>query len=128
LVAVDTEAEAGEAFAGVGQGLRSAPDDNPDELILCLHTVASAQEQMLHTLLRMPERCDPYIYYNRVRPYIHGWKDNQALPRGVLYEGVEDFRGAAQHFRGETGAQSSIIPALDAAFGVPHAQDALRLY
>ena len=128
LVHVDIEAKAGKALAGIAQALRAAPDDNPDEVMLCLHTVASAEEQMRHTLLRMPERCDPYIYYTRVRPYIHGWKDNPALPRGVLYEGVEDFRGAAQHFRGETGAQSSIIPALDAAFGVPHAEDPLRQY
>ena len=24
---------------------------------------------------RMPEKCDPFIYYNRVRPYIFGWKN-----------------------------------------------------
>ena len=29
---------------------------------------------------RMPEKCDPYIYYNRVRPYIFGWKNNPATP------------------------------------------------
>src|SRR5437899_295207 len=101
---------------------------DPDEVMLCLHAVAGAEEQMHHTLRRMPERCDPYIYYNRVRPYIHGWKDNPTLPRGVVYDGVEDFQGATQHFRGETGAQSSIIPALDAAFGVSHAEDPLRQY
>ena len=25
---------------------------------------------------RMPEKCDPYIYYHRVRPFIFGTKDN----------------------------------------------------
>src|SRR5437879_5436221 len=128
LVHVDIEAKAGKALAGIAQALRATADDNPDVVMRCLHTVASAEEQMRHTLLRMPERCDPYIYYTRVRPYIHGWKDNPTLPRGVVYEGVKEFRGAAQHFRGETGAQSSIIPALDAAFGVPHAEDPLRQY
>jgi len=128
LVHVDIEAKAGKALAGIAQALRAARADNPDEVMLCLHTVAAAEEQMHHTLRRMPERCDPYIYYNRVRPYIHGWKDNPTLPRGVVYDGVEDFQGAPQHFRGETGAQSSIIPALDAAFGVPHAEDPLRQY
>src|SRR5437660_3938266 len=88
LVHVDIEAKAGKALAGIAQALRAARADNPDEVMLCLHAVAGAEEQMHHTLRRMPERCDPYIYYNRVRPYIHGWKDNQALPRGVLYEGV----------------------------------------
>ena len=38
---------------------------------------------------RMPEKCDPFIYYNRVRPYIFGWKNNPATPDGVIYEGVD---------------------------------------
>jgi len=41
---------------------------------------------------------------------------------------VEDYGGIAQNFRGETGAQSSIIPALDAALGIVHAEDILRRY
>ena len=55
---------------------------------------------------RMPEKCDPFIYYNRVRPYIFGWKNNPATPNGVIYEGVEEYGGKPQLFRGETGAQS----------------------
>jgi len=38
---------------------------------------------MYATLKRMPERCDPYIYFHRVRPYIHGWKNHPDLPAGV---------------------------------------------
>jgi indoleamine 2,3-dioxygenase len=76
----------------------------------------------------MPENCDPYIYYTRVRPYIHGWKDNPGLPGGLVYEGVAQYGGLPQKFRGETGAQSSIIPSLDAAFGVAHKDDPLRPY
>ena len=49
---------------------------------------------MRETLLRMPERCDPYIYYSRVRPYIHGWKNSPSLPQGVVYEGVADYARA----------------------------------
>ena len=63
---------------------------------------------------RMPEKCDPFIYYNRVRPYIFGWKNNPATPQGVIYEEVDEYNGKPQLFRGETGAQSSIVPALDA--------------
>jgi indoleamine 2,3-dioxygenase len=63
-----------------------------------------------------------------VRPYIHGWKNHPALPHGVIYDGVEAYGGAAQQFRGETGAQSSIIPSLDAALGITHRNDPLRPY
>ena len=77
---------------------------------------------------RMPEKCDPFIYYNRVRPYIFGWKNNPATPDGVIYEGVDAYDGKPQVFRGETGAQSSIVPALDALLGVTHSNDPLKEY
>ena len=77
---------------------------------------------------RMPEKCDPFIYYNRVRPYIFGWKNNPATPNGVIYEGVDAYNGEPQLFRGETGAQSSIVPALDALLGVTHSNDPLKEY
>ncbi|MCZ6800911.1 MAG: hypothetical protein O7F12_10530 [Nitrospirae bacterium] len=128
LVHVDIEAKAGRALAGLVHAQDAAGDDDVDEVISQLHTVAAAQEAMCHTLDHMQERCDPYIYYQRVRPYIHGSKDNPALPHGLVYEGVEEFQGHPQQFRGETGAQSSIIPSLDAALGVGHAEDPLTHY
>ena len=77
---------------------------------------------------RMPDRCDPYIYYQRVRPYIHGWANNPALPDGLIYEGVEKYDGKGQAFRGQTGSQSSIVPSMDALFQVSHENDPLRTY
>ena len=75
---------------------------------------------------RMIEKCDPYIYYNRIRLYINGWKNNAALPDGLLYEGVARFGGKPQEFRGPTGSQSSIVPSMDALFQVSHENDELR--
>ncbi len=77
---------------------------------------------------RMPERCDPYIYYQRVRPYIHGWANNPALPDGLIYEGVAKYAGKGQSFRGQTGSQSSIVPSMDALFQVQHGNDPLRSF
>jgi indoleamine 2,3-dioxygenase len=79
-----------------------------------------------HIFRKMPEKCDPYIYYHRVRPYIFGWKNNPSLPEGLVYEGCFDDK--PQLFRGETGAQSSIVPALDALLSVVHEKDELREY
>ena len=75
---------------------------------------------------RMTERCDPYVYYHRVRPFIFGSKDNPDLKNGLVYE--NQFGGKAQFFRGETGAQSSIVPSLDGALGIHHTKDSLRHY
>jgi indoleamine 2,3-dioxygenase len=77
---------------------------------------------------RMPDRCDPYIYYQRVRPYIHGWANNPALPDGLIYEGVDKYQGKGQSFRGQTGSQSSIVPSMDALFQVQHGNDPLRSF
>ena len=77
---------------------------------------------------RMPERCDPYVYFHRVRPWIHGWKDNPALGAGLVYDGVAETNGEPQAFRGQTGSQSSIVPAVDAVLGLGHADDPLRRY
>jgi indoleamine 2,3-dioxygenase len=83
---------------------------------------------MYEVLGRMPERCDPYIYFHRVRPYIFGWRNNPSLPDGVVYEGVDEYKGVGQKFRGETGAQSAIIPAMDGVLGIEHERDELREY
>ena len=75
---------------------------------------------------RMPEKCDPYVYYHRVRPFIFGTKDNPDLKKGLVYK--NEFNNKPQFFRGETGAQSSIMPLLDGALGIYHTKDHLRHY
>ncbi len=128
LVHVEIEAKAAPGLAAILPAQAAVTADEPGQLIDHLDAIAASLQQMWDTLKRMPEHCDPYIYYNRVRPYIHGWKDHPALPDGVVYEGVEAYGGKPQRFRGETGAQSSIIPSLDAALGVVHRDDPLRPY
>ena len=78
---------------------------------------------MYATLGRMPERCDPYIYFHRVRPYIHGTNRDP-----VIYAGVGAYGGEPRGFFGETGAQSAIVPALDAGLGIVHGDDELKWY
>src|SRR5262249_35868845 len=56
------------------------------------------------------------------------WKNQPTLPNGLIYEGVSEYAGKPQQFRGETGAQSAIVPALDAMLNVAHRNDPLREY
>jgi indoleamine 2,3-dioxygenase len=128
LAHVDIEARAGAALMPIVEAQHAVHDDNTDELESVLGTIAGALEGMYVTLCRMPEHCDPYIYYRRVRPYIHGWKNNPALPDGLIYDGVAAYGAKPQKFAGETGAQSSIIPSLDAALGIAHKDGPLRPY
>ncbi|HEY3740366.1 MAG TPA: hypothetical protein VGL53_11000, partial [Bryobacteraceae bacterium] len=128
LIHVDIERKAGPGLAALHPALDAAGSKDADRLEQHLAAIQSSIEAMYATLRRMTEWCDPYIYYHRVRPYIHGWKNHPDLPKGLVYEGVDEYGGQPQQFRGETGAQSAIIPALDAVLGVGHKEDLLRTY
>jgi indoleamine 2,3-dioxygenase len=127
-VHIDIEARATPALWAVARASEAAERGDDRVLGAALGAIASALEGINQTLDRMPEWCDPYIYFARVRPFIHGWKDHPALPDGVVYEGVAAWQGRPRQFRGESGAQSSIVPALDAVLGVEHRADPLRTY
>jgi len=128
LVHVAIEATAGSALAKFGPIVNASNNGDVATTHGLLEEVAKTWGNVNAIFDRMPERCDPYIYFERVRPYIHGWKDNPAMPNGIIYEGVERYGTERQAFRGQTGSQSSIVPAMDALMGVGHAIDPLREY
>ncbi|QNI36734.1 PrnB family protein [Edaphobacter albus] len=128
MIHVEIERKAAPAMGLLHACLDAAEAGEAENLEALLAQVESSLRSIHATMLRMPEHCDPYIYYHRVRPYIHGWKNHPDLPNGLIYESVAAFGGRPQQFRGETGAQSSIVPSLDALLGVTHQQDVLSLY
>jgi indoleamine 2,3-dioxygenase len=77
-----------------------------------LWAIAGAVTDQVKILRRIPEKMDPALYYKTFRPYIRFFEN-------VFYEVTEQTRvdDSNQHapvmvrmnFRGETGAQSSII-------------------
>jgi indoleamine 2,3-dioxygenase len=120
------ENAASEAISSA-KALSEMTDKNTeDEILLHLKEITKSLGKVNKIFSRMPEKCDPYIYYHRVRPFIFGTKDNPDLREGLIYE--SEFDNKAQFFRGETGAQSSIMPFLDGALGVYHTKDSLRHY
>ncbi len=128
LIHVDIEAKAAPTLAAIPTILDGIARDDAIAVAKALQNIKQAWKNINETMKRMPEGCDPYIYYHRVRPYIHGWKNNPALPEGLIYEGVEAYGGQPQQFCGETGAQSAIVPTMDALFKIAHANDPLREY
>lgn len=126
LIHIEIEAKASTALQALVPAQEAARNGDLDNLAHFLGQIITALEGICATLDRMPEHCDPYIYYNRVRPYIHGSKNNPAFPTGLIYENC--FDNQPQFYRGETGAQSSIIPALDLFFGITHQKDELSVY
>ena len=128
LIHIEIEKKAGKALKAFEDSQKAVAAQDLDALEKALRNLRDGIKAMYDVLARMPERCDPYVYFHRVRPYIFGWKNNPSLPNGVVYEGVEEYQGKGQTFRGETGAQSAIVPALDAVLGIVHEQDQLRDY
>lgn len=129
LVHVAIEAEAGVLLDNAARLVIAAKQGDGAEAERLLVEMNEAWERIYGHFARMGERCDPYIYFHRVRPYIHGWANNPALEQGgLIYEGVEKLGGKPQALRGQTGSQSSIVPAMDALFRVQHSDDPLRQF
>ena len=120
------ENAAADAMAACAEIAMLETDSPESKTIELLKRIVISMQQVNEIFARMPEKCDPYIYYHRVRPFIFGTKDNPDLKNGLIYKG--EFQNRPQFFRGETGAQSSIIPSLDGALQITHTKDHLRHY
>jgi indoleamine 2,3-dioxygenase len=128
LVHVDIEARAAAPLRALGSVGEAASRTDVEEAEQHLGTLARALEPVYASFVRMPEGCDPYIYYRRVRPYLAGWEGSPPLAEGILYEGVRAFGGRPRRFRGATGAQNALIYSLDAGLGIQHGRDPLQAY
>jgi len=106
-VHVAVEALAGQAIAAC---CAAQLEDDPSAHLVSL---ATSLREMRAVLQRMDEGCDPYVYHRRVRTPMAGLDD-------VVYEGVASAGPGWRTgtYLGETGAQSSVVPAIDAALGL----------
>ena len=120
------EDAAGDAINAATKLAKLNNEHTVNDFSVHLRTIIKSLRKVNTIFSRMPEKCDPYIYYHRVRPFIFGTKDNPDLKKGLIYQ--NQFENKPQFFRGETGAQSSIMPFLDGALGIYHTQDHLRHY
>ncbi|KAK1751349.1 Indoleamine 2,3-dioxygenase [Echria macrotheca] len=97
-----------------------------------LRRLAACIDELGELLGRMDERCDPGVFFHRIRPFLAGSKNMAAvgLPRGVFYDegpsGSEEEtetgrRGGWRALRGGSNGQSSLIQFFDIVLGVEHA-------
>jgi indoleamine 2,3-dioxygenase len=83
---------------------------------LMLQAIEAIESSMIFAGQVMPtvrERLDPIIFLNEIRPLLYGHDQ-------ICFQGVEDC--PAVTYIGETGAQSGVIRAVDAALGVSHSE------
>ncbi len=115
LVHVDIEALAARQFSQVLQFPGWIQEHNTDALENGLAIIRDTLQQQTNVLKRIPEHMDPNLYFKTFRPYIR-------FIENIRFEGTDL---PEQSQRGETGAQSSIMPALVSFMKIPHKQTML---
>lgn len=115
LVHVEVEAIAAEILAAIHRAAAAQAARENDVLNQSLARIAQAVWRQVAVLRRIPEKMDPALYYKTFRPYIRFFEE-------VVYEGVDE---QPANYRGETGAQSSVMPTLVAFMKIPHRKTVL---
>lgn len=110
LVHVEIEALAASILGAIRDAEAALARGSGAELSASVAALARTLWAQVETLRRIPEKMDPALYYKTFRPYIRFFEN-------VVYEGVDT---SPLNFRGETGAQSSVIPTVLAFLKVPH--------
>ncbi len=110
LVHVEIEGIAAEILAATSDAAHALAMADATGVNDALRKIGAAVWRQVAVLRRIPEKMDPALYYKTFRPYIRFFEH-------VVYEGVET---GPLDFRGETGAQSSIMPLLVALMKIPH--------
>ncbi|KAL4809923.1 Indoleamine 2,3-dioxygenase [Aspergillus unguis] len=120
LVSVAIEARGGPAISLVLQAIAAARVGNSTVVIEYLQALAEMIDDIGALLERMYEHNDPYVFYNRIRPYLAGSKNmaDAGLPNGLLYD--DGKKPEFRQYGGGSNAQSSLIQFLDIALGVEH--------
>jgi indoleamine 2,3-dioxygenase len=110
LVHVEIEAIAADLLAAIRDAAAALGRKDAAGLDAALVRLATTVRRQAAVLRRIPEKMDPHVYYRSFRPYIRFFEN-------VVYEGVEQKPAS---YRGETGAQSSVVPALVSFLKIPH--------
>lgn len=115
LVHVEIEAIAQRVTGAIAEIESAHAQGDGASITAAFAQVAQAEWEMVRVLRRIPEKMDPLLYYKTFRPYIRFFE-------GVIYEGVDE---APVNYRGETGAQSAVVPALVCLYKIPHRPSSL---
>lgn len=105
------EGQAGELLHQMQQAESAAEKGEQQALHDALWQMRAGLVQITQTFHRMPQGCDPDVYFMSVRPYL------MSFGAEVIYEGIEP---NPTPLRGGSGAQSSIVPAVLNGLGLQH--------
>ncbi|XP_051496803.1 indoleamine 2,3-dioxygenase 2-like isoform X1 [Apus apus] len=120
LVTLLVEKAAVPGIKAIVQAIHAILQLDEETLHKALQELAEAIGDMGKALQRMHDYVDPAVFYAVIRIFLSGWKDNPAMPDGLIYEGVCEQPMA---FSGGSAAQSTILHAFDELLGIRHSQE-----
>lgn len=115
LISVAIEAAGAAALPALLTAQHAVANNRTDHLVASLQRIHAALTSAHAVLLRLPEKCHPYIFFHRIRQFIGGWPE-----KGVVYEGVSTI---PQSFVGSSAAQSPLLQAIDAGLDIAHTDE-----
>ncbi|KAI1351042.1 Indoleamine 2,3-dioxygenase [Xylaria sp. FL0043] len=121
VLSVAVEARGASIIAQMLQAIYAIRDNDSEIVIRALNDMAICIRELTQLLGRMSEKCDPMIFYHRIRPFLAGTKNMGAagLPNGVFYD-EGDGVGHWKQLRGGSNGQSSLIQFFDLILGIDH--------
>lgn len=127
LIHVEIEAQAAsvlKAVQGFHKQIAGTSGLQADAVNAALSEIGACLEQQLRVLKRIPERMSPELYFHTFRPYIRFFEGVEYCGvSAATLAGVGVGTGASKgrvNYRGETGAQSSIMPVLINLLKIEH--------
>ena len=109
LVHVSMVRNSGPLISGTLQVLNACASNNREEFNAGLTTVVEALKRVNHVMNEMWNKSKPGDYTS-FRTFIFGIANQSMFPNGVIYEG---YSNEPMYFRGESGANDSMIPLSD---------------
>ncbi|KAI0438994.1 Indoleamine 2,3-dioxygenase [Xylaria telfairii] len=120
-LSVAVEAIGGRIVPVLVNALDAVRHNDHETVTRALTKMATCVRQLTQLLDRMSEKCDPMMFYHKLRPFLAGTKNMAAagLPNGVFYD-EGDGIGQWRQLRGGSNGQSSLIQFFDLVLGIDH--------
>ncbi len=88
MVSVSMERQAARIVPTMLHAIQAVKTRELEVITSALQKLTSCIEEVGRLLERMHEKCDPWVFYNEIRPFLAGTKNmaGAGLPRGVFYD------------------------------------------
>ena len=117
LVPLFIELEGAKVLVQLQDIYKSIQTNNYNAIEKGLRTISRCIQTITTLLNKTYDQCSPDVFYHGFRQFQAGSKGLEALPNGIVYEGVDT---VPKMYSGASAAQNSCIPTLDIFLGVKH--------